>query len=66
MDHKQLMNAVIALAVIHLVLSAIVGYLLYSGSITPMHGAIFCGVSVVVNVIILALAAKCRSMSVSA
>lgn len=66
MDHKQLMAAVIALAVVHLVLSAIVGYLAYNEKLSPMHIAGFCGVSVVVNIVILSLAAKCRSMSVSA
>jgi len=64
-DHKKLANTIIALAVIHAVLSAVVGYFLYENKVTPLQGAIFCGVSVVVNIIILALAAKCRNLSTS-
>ncbi len=65
MDHKTLMNLVIILAAVHLVLSAIVGYMLYSNNISTTNAAIFCVVSVVVNVLILVLAYKCRDENCS-
>lgn len=60
-SHKNLMAGVIALAVIHMVLSAAVGVLVSQNNLKPQHMIAFCGVSVVVNLIIVVLAGMCHS-----
>ena len=61
-DHKKLASAILALAVIHAVLSAVVAYFIYSNEDHTNRSLLlgFCAVSVVVNIIILSLAAACR------
>lgn len=63
MDHKTLMKVIIILAVVHLLLSAFVGVMLYNGSLTTTHAAIFCGVSVVVTGLIAFFSYKCHEES---
>lgn len=62
-EHKKLMNAVIALAVIHALLSAVVGGLVFAGKLNKELIIGFCVVSVVVNIIILVLANKCKNLN---
>jgi hypothetical protein len=65
--HKMLMDTVIALAVIHALLSAVVAYLVQTNSPLlqkiPNALLIFLGISVVVNIIILILASMCKNTS---
>ena len=70
MDRKKMMNAVMVFALVHLILSALIGWRVYKGKtdklLTPYVGKsskllVFCVVSVVVNLIILYLAYKCNN-----
>ena len=65
--HKMLMDWTIALAIIHAVLSGVIGYLVKIDSPLlqkiPNTLFIFLGISVVVNVIILILASICRNLN---
>jgi len=58
--HKMLMDSTIALAIIHAVLSGIIGFLVKIES--PLLKKIFFGISVVINIIILILAYVCRNL----
>ncbi len=62
MDHKTLMNIVIILAIVHAVLSLIIGSLLVSKQkMRPEILIIFCVVSVIVNILIFFFANKCKN-----
>lgn len=64
--HKMLMDSTIALAIIHAVLSGVIGYLVKIESPLlqkiPNGLFIFLVISVVVNIIILILASVCRNL----
>lgn len=62
-DHKTLMNVVVALAIVHVLLSAYVGYALKNGSLSVDSQLVlgFFVVSVVVNLVIAYLANRCKN-----
>ncbi len=65
MDHKTLMNIVIILAIVHAVLSLIIGGLLVSKQkMKPEILIIFCVVSVIVNILIFFFANKCKNETI--
>lgn len=65
MDHKTLMNIIIILAIVHAVLSLIIGSLLVSKQkMRPEILIIFCVVSVIVNALILFFANKCKNEAI--
>jgi len=60
LDHKTLMNIVIVLAVVHAVLSSIIGVLLTQNKVSTQVLLIFALISVIVNILIVFFAGKCK------
>lgn len=60
-DHKTLMNIVIVLAIVHAVLSSIIGVLLTQNKVSTQVLLIFALISVIVNILIVFFAGKCKN-----